>query len=180
MLRLQVVRLGQWPTIVGGRVKGVLPKSISASDVGQTFLSAGSGDFPVPGFRVKLSASVGEVEKLRNRQARKPALQFGQHALDTPTNDGRANLPVCPNLPASQRSNAGGTLGRRTREHRSARSCGSLGGASAYVSLQRDKAAPPYLGGGVRRSFGTRTRVPPAKSKGSFALASHLFVDTVR
>ena len=116
-------------------LEGVLPKSISASDVGQTFLSAGSGDFPVPGFRVKLSASVGEVEKLRNRQARKPALQFGQHALDTPTNDGRANLPVCPNLPASQRSNAGGTLGRRTREHRSARSCGSLGGAAAPPSL---------------------------------------------
>jgi hypothetical protein len=60
---------------------GVLPKSISASDVGQTFLSAGYGDFPVPGFRVKLSALVGEVGKLRNRQARKPALQFGQHAL---------------------------------------------------------------------------------------------------
>ena len=59
----------------------LLPKSISASDVGQTFLSAGSGDFPVPGFRVKLSALVGEVGKLRNRQARKPALQFGQHAL---------------------------------------------------------------------------------------------------
>ena len=59
---------------------GVLPKSISASDVGQTFLSAGSGDFPVPGFHVKLSALVREVGKLRNRQARRPALQFGQHA----------------------------------------------------------------------------------------------------
>jgi hypothetical protein len=55
---------------------GVLPKSISASDVGQTFLSAGSGDFPVPGFRVKPSALVREVGKLRNRQARKPALQI--------------------------------------------------------------------------------------------------------
>ena len=63
-------------------VKGVLPKLISASDVGQTSLSAGSGDFPVPGFRVKLSALVREVGKLRNRQARKPALPFGQHALD--------------------------------------------------------------------------------------------------
>ena len=60
--------------------RGVLPKSISASDVGQTFLSAGSGDFPVPRFRVKLSALVREVGKLRNRQARKPALPFGQHA----------------------------------------------------------------------------------------------------
>ena len=60
--------------------RGVLPKSISASDVGQTFLSAGSGDFPVPGFRVKLSALVREVGKLRNRQARKPALQFEQRA----------------------------------------------------------------------------------------------------
>ena len=58
----------------------MLPKSLSASDVGQTFLSAGSGDFPVPGFRVKLSALVREVGKLRNRQARKPALPFGQHA----------------------------------------------------------------------------------------------------
>jgi hypothetical protein len=56
--------------------RGVLPKSISASDVGQTFLSAGSGDFPVPGFRVKPSALVREVGKLRNRQARKPALQI--------------------------------------------------------------------------------------------------------
>jgi hypothetical protein len=65
----------------GACIKGVLPKSISASDVGQTFLSAGSGDFPVPRFRVKLSALVREVGKLRNRQARKPALQFGQHAL---------------------------------------------------------------------------------------------------
>ena len=63
--------------------RGVLPTSISASDVGQTFLSAGSGDFPVPGFRVKLSALVREVGKLRNRQARKPALPFGQHARDT-------------------------------------------------------------------------------------------------
>jgi hypothetical protein len=52
----------------------VLPKSISASDVGQTFLSAGSGDFPVPGFRVKLSALVREIGKLRNRQARKPTV----------------------------------------------------------------------------------------------------------
>jgi hypothetical protein len=48
--------------------------------VAQTFLSAGFGDFRVPGFRVKLSALVREVGKLRNRQARKPALQFGQHA----------------------------------------------------------------------------------------------------
>src|ERR1035437_5307842 len=56
--------------------------------------------------------------------------------LDTPTTDGRANLPVCPNLTASQRSDAGGTLGIRTPEHRSARCGGSLGGA----------AAPPYLG----------------------------------
>jgi hypothetical protein len=54
--------------------------------------------------------------------------------LDTPTNDARANLPVCPNLTASQRSNAGGTLGIRTREHRSARSGGSLGG----VPMDRD------------------------------------------
>ena len=60
----------------GADIEGVLPKSLSASDVGQTFLSAGSGDFPVPGFRVKLSALVSEVGKLRNRQARKPALQI--------------------------------------------------------------------------------------------------------
>jgi hypothetical protein len=33
--------------------------------------------------------------------------------LDTTTNDGRANLPVCPNLTASKRSNAGGTVGIR-------------------------------------------------------------------
>jgi hypothetical protein len=59
--------------------------------------------------------------------------------LDIPTNDGRANLPVCPNFTVSQRSNAGGTMGIRTPEHRSARSGGSLGGA----------AAPPKLGGGV-------------------------------
>ena len=41
-----------------------------------------------------------------------------------------------------QRSHAGGTMGIRTREHRSARSGGRLGGA----------AAPPHLGGGRRRS----------------------------
>src|ERR1039458_3584374 len=51
-------------------------KTIADSDVGQTFLSAGSGDFPVPGFRVKPSDLVREVGKLRNRQARKPALQI--------------------------------------------------------------------------------------------------------
>src|ERR1039458_430736 len=34
----------------------------------------------------------------------------------TPTNDGRANLPVCPNLSASKRSDAGGTMGIRTKE----------------------------------------------------------------
>ena len=72
---------GSLPLQIGDSVRGVLPKSISASDVGQTFLSAGSGDFPVPGFRVKLSALVREVGKLRNRQARKPTLPFGQHAL---------------------------------------------------------------------------------------------------
>jgi len=35
--------------------------------------------------------------------------------LDTRTNDGRANLPVCPNLTASKRSKAGGTVDMRTR-----------------------------------------------------------------
>jgi hypothetical protein len=54
--------------------------------------------------------------------------------FDILTNDGRANLPVCPNLTASQRSNAGGTMGIRTREHRSTRSGGSLGGAAEIVS----------------------------------------------
>jgi hypothetical protein len=39
---------------------GVLSKSISTSDAGQTFLSAGSGDFPVHGFRFKLSALIRE------------------------------------------------------------------------------------------------------------------------
>ena len=50
--------------------------------------------------------------------------------LDTTTTDGRANLPVCPNLTASQRSQVG-TMGL----HRSARLGGSLGGG----------APPPYL-----------------------------------
>jgi hypothetical protein len=57
--------------------------------------------------------------------------------LDTILNNGRANLLVCPDLTASQRSHAGGIMGIRTPEHRSARSGRSLGGA----------AAPPYLGG---------------------------------
>jgi hypothetical protein len=61
--------------------------------------------------------------------------------LDTTTTDGRANLPVCPNLTASQRSNAGGTMGIRTPEHRSARSGGSLGGAAI---IPGGAAAPPY------------------------------------
>jgi hypothetical protein len=34
-----------------------------------------------------------------------------QGAVCGTTNDGGANLPVCPNLTASQRSNAGGTMG---------------------------------------------------------------------
>jgi hypothetical protein len=68
------------------------------------------------------------------------------------TNDGRANLPVCPNLTASKRSNAGGTMGIRTPEHRSAHSSGSLGGA----------AAPPYLGGGVEVRHGWLVRELPA------------------
>jgi hypothetical protein len=64
--------------------------------------------------------------------------------LDTATNDGRANLPVCPNLTASKRSDAGGTMGIWTRELRSTCSGGSMGGA----------AAPPYLGGGIRVRHG--------------------------
>jgi hypothetical protein len=72
-------------------------ESFSASDVGQTFLSAGSGDFPVPGFRVKLSALVREVGKLRNRQAGKPALQFGQHALKL-----RPHARALPSRPAGR------------------------------------------------------------------------------
>jgi hypothetical protein len=60
---------------------------------------------------------------------------------DTPTKDGRANLPVCPNLTASKRNDAGGTMAHKpTPEHRSARSGGILGGA----------AAPPYLCGGAK------------------------------
>jgi hypothetical protein len=60
---------------------------------------------------------------------------------DTPTKEGRATLPVCPNLTASKRSDAGGTMAHKpTPEHRSARSGGSLGGA----------AAPPYLCGGAK------------------------------
>jgi len=34
------------------------------------------------------------------------------------TNDGGANLLVCLNLTASKRSNADGTMGLRTQEHR--------------------------------------------------------------
>jgi len=64
----------------------------------------------------------------------------------TPPNDGRANLPVCPNLTASKRSKAGGTIGICAQEHRSARSGGSLGGA----------ASPPYLGGVKLRPCGLR------------------------
>jgi hypothetical protein len=44
----------------------------------------------------------------------------------TPANDG-ANLLVCPNLTASERSNAGGTMEIRAQEHRFACSRGSLG-----------------------------------------------------
>jgi len=47
---------------------------------------------------------------------------------DKTTNDGRANLPVCLNLTASQRSDAGGTMGIRRGEHRFARS-GGIGAA---------------------------------------------------
>jgi hypothetical protein len=61
--------------------------------------------------------------------------------LATTNNDGRANLPVCANLTASKRSDAGGTMGMRTQEHRSARSGGSLGGAAI---IPGGAAAPPY------------------------------------
>jgi hypothetical protein len=81
-----------------------------------------------------------EYSRQLHRSSFEHCRTFDRAQLDTTPNDGRANLPVCPNLTASQRSNAGGTMGMRTREHRSARSGGSLGGA----------AAPPYLGGGVR------------------------------
>jgi hypothetical protein len=43
----------------------------------------------------------------------KPRWQILGAQLDTTTNEGRANLPVCPNLTASKRSNAGGTMGIR-------------------------------------------------------------------
>jgi hypothetical protein len=47
----------------------------------------------------------------------------GVHSTQS-INDGRANLPVCPNLTASKRSNAGETMWIRTQEHHSARSGG--------------------------------------------------------
>jgi hypothetical protein len=72
--------------------------------------------------------------------------------LNTPANEGRANLPVCSNLTASQRSDAGGTMGIRTRELRSACSGGRMGGA----------AAPPCLGGGIRLRPGWFVRKLPA------------------
>jgi hypothetical protein len=75
----------------------------------------------------------------------------------TPTNDGKADLPVCPNLTVGKRSDAGGTMAIRTQEHGFVRSGGSLGGASAYVSLQRDKAAPAHLGGVKLYPAGYRT-----------------------
>ena len=41
-------------------------------------------------------------------------------------------------------------MGIRTREHRSALSGGSLGGAACRVEAERRRTAPPYLGGSVR------------------------------
>src|ERR1035437_6192749 len=128
-----------------------------------------SGAFPLesqhpPGRRPALR---GQCLKMRPARAQ----------LDTPTTDGRANLPVCPNLTASQRSNAGGTLGIRTPEHRSARSGESLGGA----------AAPPYLGGVKLRPPGAPVRNPallsppfciyfPIDSNAKFASMSKEFI----
>src|ERR1035437_7013831 len=74
--------------------------------------------------------------RFRRRCGRRSLPVANRTHFGTNTNNGRANLPVCPNLTASQRGDAGGTLGICTPEHRSARSGGSLGGA----------AAPPYLG----------------------------------
>jgi hypothetical protein len=58
----------------------------------------------------------------------------------TAPNDGRANLPVCPILTARKRSDAGGTMGIRTQEHRSARS----------VEVWAARQHQPYLGGSAR------------------------------
>ena len=59
----------------------------------------------------------------------------------TAPNDGRANLPVCLNLTASKRSDAGGTMGIYTRKN-----IALLVLVEVWAARQR----PPYLGGGIK------------------------------
>jgi hypothetical protein len=61
-------------------------------------------------------------------------------------NPGRAELLLCPDLTASERGDAGGNAGKNIAPLVLAE---VWAGASAYVSLQRDKAAQPYQGGSV-------------------------------
>ena len=56
--------------------------------------------------------------------------------FDTNTNDGRANLPVCQNLTASQRSDADGTMRIRRKN------IAPLVLGEVWAARQR----PPYLG----------------------------------
>src|ERR1035441_4688074 len=99
-----------------------------------------------PTFNVQHRTPINSVfASTRHGRCCERALNSEPHVA-TATNDGGANLPVCPISPTASSTMLAehGDM----QEHRSARSCGSLGGASTYVSLQRDKAAPPYLGGG--------------------------------
>jgi len=59
----------------------------------------------------------------------------------TAPNDGRANLPVCLNLTASKRSDAGGTMGIYTRKNIT---------LLVLVEVWAARQRPSYLVGGIK------------------------------
>src|ERR1039458_8722805 len=68
-----------------------------------------------------------------------------------PTNDGRPNLPVCPNLSASKRSDAGGTMGIRTKEKHLPLPATQEWGEGLSGNVPPPPPPPPPLGGGGGR-----------------------------
>jgi len=65
----------------------------------------------------------------------------------TAPNDGRANLPVCPILTARKRSDAGGTMGIRTQEHRSARPVEVWAARPLTFHFSATRQRQPYVSG---------------------------------
>jgi len=91
--------------------------------------------------------------------------------FDTIANDGRANLPVCPNLTARQRSNAGETMGIRTRQNIAPLVLVEVWAGSA--ALPRSKSVGRRCSSAIRQTKPRSAALPwwcqvPPKNSGSF------------